>query len=467
MPGPTVRMATLWLICLWLVACTRPTSSTSVPPLTTPSPAQVEVPVTVEVTRVVTHPVVVESTPVAAMPCVPTSLEAASTITVGVVLPLSLPGSMVAGFAMQTAVSLAVQDINNQGGIAGRPLTFVTYDSAGQEERGRTSAERLILNDCVAGIIGTYHSHVARAAGDVAHRYNVPLLIAQATMDDITASEYPEIFRISPARTSLDEMPVHWLNEVGDYNKDGQLVAGIISASNQTHYVEGVLSAFESTSVEAHHFSVDLPAADFSPVVARIVTMDHVPDALFVYLKGDDALALTSQILAAGIGPQKSTLIVLEYAGLESDHFWQTVPDGVGIVVARLGPWHSTVTPMGQDFAIDYGHYAGHWPEGYAFAAYDAVYLMADAILRAGSLQGTALVAALEDTDIELTSGHYTFPYGSQNPPSADGAAAYLWHQWPETQALYLQYTEPLQPAHQMPVIWPPQYRTVETAIVR
>src|SRR5690606_34758088 len=220
-------------------------------------------------------------------------------------------------------------------------------------------------------------------------------------------------------------------------------------------------------SVEAHLFSVDLPVADFSPVVARIVTMDHVPDALFVYLKGNDALALAAQLLAAGIGPQKSTLIVLAYAGLESDHFWQTVPDGAGIVVARLGPWHPTVTAMGPEFAVAYERYAGHWPEGYAFAAYDAVYLMPDAILRAGSLQGPDLVAALENTDIELASGHYTFPYGGQNPPSADGAAAYLWHQWPETQVLYLQYTEPLQPAHQMPVIWPPPYRTVDVPVVR
>lgn len=460
------RVASLWLLCLWLAACTR--ASPAAAPTNPPSPLRVEVPVTVEVTRVVTQPIVVQATPLPPMACAPPTLDVTTVITVGAILPLSLPGSMQAGFAMQTALSLAVEEINSNGGIAGHPLALITYDSSDQAERSRIAARRLILDDCAAGIVGLYHSATAQAAADVVHGFGTPLIVAAAADDGLTATEYPEIFRIAPSRSMLAEMPARWLSEVGDFNHDGQISAGIISDSaGQSPFVDILLAGFAAASIHANHMTVDLPSTDFSSAVARIVTMETLPDAIFILLKGADALKLQSQILAAGIGPQKSTLLVLQHTGLENDQFWQGVPDGLGTVVARIGPWQPTVTAKGQQFALAYGQYNGRWPEAYAFAAYDAVYLLADAITRAGSLQGPALVVALEETDLELASGRYTFPYGIAHPPSADGVDPSMWHQWPDVQTLYLQYTQDRQPAHQAAIIWPRRYRTVDAPLVR
>ncbi|MCC6166235.1 MAG: ABC transporter substrate-binding protein [Caldilineaceae bacterium] len=425
-------------------------------------------PVTVEVTRVVTQPIVVQATPLPPMACTPPALDATAVITVGAILPLSLPGAMNAGFAMQTALSLAVEEINANGGVAGRTLALISYDSSGRAERSRIAAQRLILDDCVAGIVGLYHSAAAQAAADVAHSFGTPLIVAAAADDDLTAAGYPEVFRIAPSRTMLAEMPVHWLSEVGDFNQDGQISAGVVSDSaGQSPFVDMLLAGFAAASVHVNHMTVDLPSTDFSSAVARIVTMETVPDAIFILLKGADALKLQSQILAAGIGPQKSTLLVLQHTGLESDQFWQDVPDGLGTVVARIGPWQPTVTAKGQQFALAYGQYKGHWPEAYAFAAYDAVYLLADAVARAGSLQGPALVVALEETDLELASGRYSFPFGISHPPGAAGVSPSMWHQWPDVQTLYLQYTEDHQPAYQAAIIWPRRYRTVDAPLAR
>ena len=65
---------------------------------------------------------------------------------------------------MQTAINIAVTDINEQGGIHGVPLRLVTYDSAGTPERSAQFAERLILLDCAVGIVGLYHNGDAMAA---------------------------------------------------------------------------------------------------------------------------------------------------------------------------------------------------------------------------------------------------------------------------------------------------------------
>ncbi len=109
----------------------------------------------------------------------------------------------------------------------------------------------------------------------------------------------------------------------------------------------------------------------------------------------------------------------------------------------------------------------GRFPEAYAFEAYDSLWLMADAIDRAGSLDPDEIIAALEATDFEGAAGRYYFPYGLENPPEADDQPAFMWHQWPEVPLLFLQYTEPNQHSDNVQVIWPETYRTSEGPIVR
>src|SRR5690606_9095614 len=128
---------------------------------------------------------------------------------------------------------------------------------------------------------------------------------------------------------------------------------------------------FIEVGVVTELLRVDLPTSDFSSVIARLVAHEQLPDAIFITIKGDPALKLQSQLHAAGIGPQRSTLIVQQHAGLNSAQFWSGVPNGNGTVVMHSGPWHSTLTERGQDFAIKYDQYMARWPESYAFAAYD------------------------------------------------------------------------------------------------
>ena len=93
--------------------------------------------------------------------------------------------------------------------------------------------------------------------------------------------------------------------------------------------------------------------------------------------------------------------------------------------------------------------------------AYDSVWVLADAIKRAGSTDPKAIIAALENTDIEFAQGRYWFEYGSKKPLPADGKVPkYMWHQWPEPPLLVLEYFEAKQPGDQAAVLWPKKYRT-------
>ena len=97
--------------------------------------------------------------------------------------------------------------------------------------------------------------------------------------------------------------------------------------------------------------------------------------------------------------------------------------------------------------------------------AYDSVWLMADAIARAGTFTDpSAIVAALEATDIELTQGRYYFTYGSHNPELPEGTPAYMWHQWPVPVVTVLQYFEQGQSGLDAAVVYPEVYQTHGTS---
>jgi branched-chain amino acid transport system substrate-binding protein len=425
---------------------------------------EVPIPVTVEVTRIVPQQIIVEATPVPPLTCAPSTFEEAEEIVIGALLPLSTSGDILKGFAMQTALSIAVSEINDAGGIHGLPLRLVTYDSSGAPDQAAGYAARLGKEDCAVAITGVLHDSTALAAASRASALGIPMVIAGATTDEVPLQQYPQVFRIVPSDTMLAAMAATWLAEVGDYNGDGGLfvVPIVDSRKYESKDMVRLQNKLDEYGIRYETLPVDLPASDFSSVIARIVTMDHLPDAVLVYVDGDAALELEQQIRAAGIGPHKETLIVNSEAALDSSRFWQIVPDGVGTVVNRVGPWHRTVTSRGQTFALKYARYFGHWPEYYAFAAYDAVHLLADALERSDSPSGNELVASLAAADLMLASGHYYFPYASHQisePAPEDGS---MWNQWPEVHTLFLQYDKPGQSSSEIAVIWPFTYRTSE-----
>jgi hypothetical protein len=177
---------------------------------------------------------------------------------------------------------------------------------------------------------------------------------------------------------------------------------------------------------------------------------------------------LQRQLVENGIGPQKQSLIVAARSALQDEEFWSALGSGgLYTVVGRVGPWMSTVNEMGAGFATDYVRYLNRWPEAASFAAHDALCLLADAMERAPTLASSDLIAALEKSDMELTSGRITFPFGSQAAPESGGKPAWAWHQWMKPTQLFLQYTEVEQPAAQMAVIWSSDAAIVDGAVVR
>ena len=102
--------------------------------------------------------------------------------------------------------------------------------------------------------------------------------------------------------------------------------------------------------------------------------------------------------------------------------------------------------------------------------AYDSVWLMADAMERAGSLPRSRCHRrrAGDGRYRPCRKGHYYFTYGSHNPVILpEGTPAYMWHQWPVPVVTVMQYFEQGQSGLDAAVVYPEVYQTHGTVILQ
>src|SRR5436305_12319593 len=107
-------------------------------------------------------------------------------VAIGALVPLSRPGWVEAGRHLLAGLELAVRDVNDAGGIAGRPLELVVRDTAADPQRAAAAVDESARLR-VAALAGEYHRVVARAAAARPDALRLRLLRSPAVPDALTA----------------------------------------------------------------------------------------------------------------------------------------------------------------------------------------------------------------------------------------------------------------------------------------
>jgi branched-chain amino acid transport system substrate-binding protein len=380
------------------------------------------------------------------------------TIKIGAVMPLSAPGSVTGGTTMKAAFEIALEEINEAGGVLGKTAELVLVDTEGLPERGTAAMERLISQEDVAGVVGEYHSAVAMTEMEVANANNVPVVFAETWSDAITESQYPQVFRIAPMSSLTADTYVNFMESLG--------VKKVVIMTENTSYgidqADQVTELATAKGIEAVTFSADIGTQDFSGIIERIKAEN--PELIFVSVTGETSYNFEQQAAEAGIGPQDLPMICNQVAG-DSEAFWANVPDGNLCIYTRVGLPTALYTPETVAFIDKYTAKTGKAEaESYAMEAYDSLKLMAQAINEAGSTDGDAVISALENISYDGALGNITFTYGNHNP-IPEGVAAKWWHQFPDPAITLVQYQEAGQGSADVAVVYPPAYETAPVIV--
>jgi ABC-type branched-subunit amino acid transport system substrate-binding protein len=123
-----------------------------------------------------------------------------SSVQVGALVPLTRPGWVEAGRHLLAGLELAARDVNDAGGIGGRPLELVVRDTAADPQRAAAAVDEL-AGLGVAALAGEYHSVAARAAAGRADALGVPFLCSSAVLDALTDEPTDWVARLAPAQS--------------------------------------------------------------------------------------------------------------------------------------------------------------------------------------------------------------------------------------------------------------------------
>lgn len=103
------------------------------------------------------------------------------------------------GMAIQRGVQIAVDEINQAGGLLGRQLKIIAKDHRGNPARGVANLKQLAKNEDLLAVIGGVHTPVVVSELDVIHQQDMLFLIPWAAGTALVDNEFSPnyVFRVS------------------------------------------------------------------------------------------------------------------------------------------------------------------------------------------------------------------------------------------------------------------------------
>ena len=100
-------------------------------------------------------------------------------------------------------------------GVGGAKVTIVVVDHQGKPEVGQSEAERLITQEKVHAVFGTYFSSVTAASSQAAERAGIPFVNADSTQPALTQRGLKYFFRTTPTDETFSELMFDFLKDFG------------------------------------------------------------------------------------------------------------------------------------------------------------------------------------------------------------------------------------------------------------
>ena len=332
-----------------------------------------------------------------------------TTVKIGGLAPLT--GSLaIYGVTTTNGAELAVKEINANGGINGKQIDYIVLDTKGDATESVMAYNKLV-DDKVAAVIGDITSKPTVAVAEIAAQDNMPMITPTGTQVDITEAG-PNVFRVCFTNPYQGTVLATLAKE-----RFGAQTAGIL-VNNSSDYSDGIAKAFTE---QAEKLGINITVKegyadgdrDFRAQLTKISTVN--PDVLLIPEYYEQASLIAAQAREMGVksifvgsdgwdGISK-TLDETAYKVIENSYFTNhfSMQDD---------------SPKIQNFIKAYKDTYKEDPSAFSALGYDAIYMMKEAIEKAGSTEKQAIVDALKDIEYDGITGYLTFDENN-NPVKA------------------------------------------------
>ena len=318
-------------------------------------------------------------------------------IKIGSIMPISGPVSAY-GTQSRDAIVMAVDEINAAGGVIGRPLEVIVEDDEANPEKTKNAFTKLVTKDGVIGIVGALTSKCSLAITTDAQARKIIMISPSSTNDTVTdAGNF--IFRACYNDSFQGQVVAQFAKE------NLKAMNAAILFDNTNDYSKGLTENFKAKFTELGgtiiaEESYATGDKDFNAQITSVKSKK--PDVIFIPDYYNTVSLIAKQIRAQGI-----TVPMLGADG------WDEIANNAGDEV--VGSYYSNhYSPDANDpevkaFVEKYAKLYNVQPNALAALAYDATYILADAIAKAGSTDPDAIQAAMMETNKKFVTGNITF----------------------------------------------------------
>lgn len=304
-------------------------------------------------------------------------------------------------------IRLAIDEINAAGGVLGKKLVIVEGDNKSEPTEAAAVTRRLINQEKVVAIIGTAVSSAAIASAPITSEAKIPMIAPSATASGVTVDPNGKVFPFM-FRTCMINPFQGGVGAKFAINTLGVKKAAIL-IDNSTDYSKDLTKEFEKAFTEMGGEIILKEGylaqeKDFRAVLTKIRQAN--PEVIYLPGYYNEAALIIKQARELGItvpfvgGDAWDSPALVEIAGakaLENTYFtnhYSTQSDN----------------EKSKSFVESYKAKYNENPDAIGAMAYDATYLLADAITRAGVVDSVKIQEALQATDgFKGISGTITF----------------------------------------------------------
>lgn len=314
---------------------------------------------------------------------------------------------------MQEGAQFAVDQINEDGGVNGRPLELKTVDMRNDLAEAAKVTQQLI-DDGAVYLIGTVGDGIL-AEGQVACGAGIPISTGLGTAPTLVGDMGECAFQL----VMSDNIQAAVLAE---HALEQDYASAYVLGSSEIPYTKDLpvffSDAFENgggTIVATDEYKIG--SGDYSAVVTKIANADPTPDVIFTPMFIPDSVVFLRQLRQAGVAiPVLSTDGNADAALLDAG---EKAIDGLTFS-------NSVCTAEGdpnvQAFYDDYAAANGSEPSSYvAVIGYDEVNIIAQVIEAAGGTDPQAMIEQLSQLDHTGISGQVVMDPATRraNKPAA------------------------------------------------
>ena len=335
------------------------------------------------------------------------------TVKIGAIYPLS-GNAASTGVHTKAAFETAVEIINNGNpalgnllmtknaglkGLGGAKVEVIFADNQGTPVAGQNQALRLITEEKVVALSGAYQSGITLTASAISEKYGIPFLSGESVAANLTERGFKWFFRTTPVAGDFAKIYLDFLKEM---KAGGQKVDNIALVHENTEYgtsVTNVITALfkENGLAIAQDIAYSANTTDVQSQVLQL--KEKKPDVVIMISYTSDAILYAKTFQALDYKPP---IMIADNAGFSDPSALKTVGKSIQGIFNRssfaIGAPGTPTYLLNELYKKKSG---GDDMDDTVARQMQGLFVLVDAIDRAGSTEPAKIQAALKATDIK------------------------------------------------------------------